>query len=345
MMRALLLVAFLASSASADVWKRASDPDPTIDVFNSLMQKGDDAAIAANSESISVTSTLKQIDLAIDSYRAAIKVDRKASEPHFRIASILNAFFFECTDILNRGVPKTCGLTAQFQRRAVDLLNAWDAFEALAPLDPRVNEMLFDRAILRTKLLSFGRATNSEELLRGVVKDYTALLDRKDGFQSGTPEGILGNLAETHMMLGDVEKAIETYREAIKLGGSTSILYGLAVALDRDGQGSLALSIMRTQGPDALHDFRRDFVRGNVFFVPRGEAEYYFALAAEAFNEYGEAIERWKAFITSGAHPQYQPRAKEHLEKLTLRRNLRFDVPLKPDLGRESRPFPFPKTP
>jgi tetratricopeptide (TPR) repeat protein len=347
MKRHLILVALLATSANADVWQRAIDPDAGIDVYDSLMTKGDDAAIAANSASINLAQTEKQIDIAVEAYRAAAKAKPSSGEPWFRIGVLLNSFYFDCEDLGGlTSLPPTCGKRRgdlKRDKRAVDTVEAWDKFEALAPLDSRVNEILLQRAILRTKLVTLLPKTSTKTLLEGAAKDYQGLLDRADGvwFQTHSQGGrvlVLGNLAETYMMLGDIDKAIETYVAAKKAGARSSTLYGLAVALDRDERPTEAMQLIRSLGLDAYQDFRLEFKKQRVFFVPDGEEEYYFALCDEAFGEGDDAIEHWKAFLTSGAHPQFHPRAKEHLDRLLARKNLRWKVPLAPD-----NPSDFPR--
>jgi tetratricopeptide (TPR) repeat protein len=335
--RTLLAVLVVASTAQADVWKRATDPEPQIDIYEALITKGDEAAVAANSRSINLQTILKTIDIAVDAYRGAAKARPKSGEPHFRIASVLNSFFFDCLDPLRMGnLPRTCHSNLQTNQRARETLEAWDTFESLAPLDPRVNEILLARAILRTKLVA--STPKPEALLRAAAKDYQALIDREDGLYSGS-DIVLGNLAETHMMLGNIDEAIDAYRLAIRAGGKTSTIYGLAVALDRDERGEQAMALIRAQGAAELVKFQEQFDLGHVFFVPTGEEEYYFGLAQEAFGNVEDAISHWRGFIRSGAHPQFQPRAKEHLDKLMARKNLKWKVPITPDLE-DSLPNP-----
>lgn len=337
MTRSLLIAALLAVAAPAhgDIWERATN-DASSDQFTALLQKGDDAVLSANSQSAGPSLAVRQFDLAIEAYRAAAKLKPSSPEPWFRIASAIDSFFIEGCDksdlFRDSRIPATCELvTVNRNTKARELIEAWEAFEAVSPLDPRVNQILYRRAIIRTKQL--GTTTKPDPLLRAVIKDYQALLDSKDGLSLSSDEGITGNLAETQLMLGDTERAIELYREAIKLGGGVSTIYGLAVALDRDGQGVQALGVIRSQGIEGVEQFEKQFDRGQIFFVPSGEIEYYFGLAAEAFGNFNEAAQHWKAFIQSGAHPQYQPRAKEHLDKLILRRSVQFEVPITKDLG------------
>ena len=118
-----------------------------------------------------------------------------------------------------------------------------------------------------------------------------------------------------------LEDAIDTYREAIRRGANTSTMYGLAVALDRDERTDAARELIASQGKPALDLFHVSVMQGRVFFVPRGEEYYYFALAHEAFDENEEAIEYWTQYIKSGAHPEFQPRAKAHLAALATKRH------------------------
>lgn len=345
MSRALLAVTVLAAlvaPARADLWKRATEPnDPATDTFNALIQKGDDATLAANTQGITTNVAVRQYDIAVEAYRGAAKLKPASAEPWFRIASVIDAFWItgcDPADPLSDGrSPATCGATAVNRvAKARELLEAWETFEALSPLDPRVNQILYRRAITRTKLLATPGA-QLEPLLRAVVKDYQALLDRKDGLSLVSDEGIVGNLAETYLMLGDTERAIELYLEALRLGGGVSTTYGLAVALDRDGRGSSALNVIRSQGVEGAAQFERLYDVNAIFFVPDGEIEYYFALAAEAFGNVNGAIQHWRRFIQSGAHPQYQARAKEHLDRLSLRKSIQIEVPITKDLG--GQPF------
>jgi tetratricopeptide (TPR) repeat protein len=350
----LLIAALLAVTAPAhgDIWENATRPPNAVamDLYTSLLQKGDDAALAAASQSVGPTTAVKMVDSAIEAYRGAANVNPKAAEPFYRIGTILNAFFFDDCDgsgFRIRVPPVTC--TARFDRieKAREMVAAWDRFEELAPLDPRINDLLVTRAITRTKLV--GMSTTPIPLLEAAAKDYQAVLDREDGmlrerFSGGLGLLVLGNLAETHMMLGNIERAIEVYIDAQRMGARSSTMFGLAVALDRDDRGGDAFAVIRGLGEEQFEAFRTEWESGNVFFVPAGEEQYYFALASEALGHHGEAIDYWKAYLRSGAHPKYQPRAKEHLDRLLARKNLpQIKTPFSGDLGRE--PVLTPRSP
>ncbi len=70
--------------------------------------------------------------------------------------------------------------------------------------------------------------------------------------------------------------------------------------------------------------------QGGTFFVPEGEKFYYFALSDEAFGFEDEAIENWQRYIKSNAHPEFQPRAKAHLDVLLAKKQRRKAVPIDP---------------
>ena len=324
---ALLLV--VGSTASADVWQHAvAGPARDLDVYDSLMAKADEAAISANSKSVSLQQVRRDLDVAVEAYHAAAKANPKSGEPHYRLAALLHSFFFDCGGF-SAPPPLTCQRGARHDDKARETVEAWDAFEARVPLDPRVNEILLQRAILRTKLVA--STPNNTALLEAALRDYQALLDRADGLLQRTSFLVLGNLAETHMMLGQIDQAIDTYREAVRVGGSTSTIYGLAVALDRDERGAQAMSIIRDQGIPAYEKFQQDFLEGDVFYVPVGEEHYYFALIEQAFGNADLAIDHWKSFIKSGAHPQFRARAKDHLDSLLGKNNLRWRLPVPRD--------------
>lgn len=328
MSRGALLVALVAalvpplvpSVAHADVWQRAIDTtDATRARYEQALREGDELVMQANARSLSATRVAALVDTALRSYREAADVRPEEAEPYFRIATTLESFFSDCEPrLIATWQPLTCPSAvtrpraAQFDRtRAEETVAAWDAFEARAPLDPRIAEIRFTRAIMRTKLVD--GAKDPKAYLAGALRDYEALLDRADGLTGLSTAQVWGNLAETYMMLGRIDDAIEAYKTAIQRGGDTSTYYGLAVALDRDEREAEALEIIRRQGFEAFGRFKRDVMLGGVFFVPAGEVHYYYALVSEAFGYTADAVDAWRRFIASGAHPQHLPRAKAHL--------------------------------
>jgi tetratricopeptide (TPR) repeat protein len=325
-MRQLLVLLLVASTAHADVWKRALDrgsPDPQQDVYDSDMNRGDDLAIQANAKNASLKQIRNQVEQAVKSYRNAAAAKPKAAEPYYRIGRILYSFYFECDDAYSAALASPLCISQQIglfdRRHAQEIIAAWDEFEKRAPLDPRLSvhlgetEILFKRAILNTKLAG---KTN----LEAAAKDYEKILARANT-AGDVDDSVWSNLAETYMMLDRLDEAIDMYHEALRRGPATSTLYGLAVALDRDERTAAALDLIQSQGMMALEQFHNSVQHGVTFFVPQGEQYYYFALAHEAFGETDEAIDYWQRYIQSGAHPEFQPRAKAHLATLTPKRH------------------------
>jgi tetratricopeptide (TPR) repeat protein len=279
------------------------------------MLAGDDHVAFATSEPVRMVRK-RMVEKAALAYEAASRARPDAAEPHLRAAAVLDAFFLECS----RDDAPLCEPTID-RDVAERVIAHWDAFTRLAPLDPRgTDEILLDRALLHTKL-----ATPDDWV--AATHDYEELLSRmRDDARTdvvGTSRGrrslVTGNLAETYMMLGDLDRAIETYRVSLRYDPDTSRMFGLAVALDRDEQRTEAWHVLRQQGGDALADLIADIDRHIVFFVPEGEAEYYLALGAEFSGDAVGAIEHYEAFIRSGAHPRYQQRARDNIARLKAR--------------------------
>ncbi len=315
--RALLLIAVLATTAHADVWKRAIEGREIQDAYEAALAEGDAFATRANARGLNAVAVTRLVDQAIDQYQQASKVRPSEAEPFYRVANVLESYFTDCSTYTIRGLnmPPTClGNGRVDLKRAEQTVTAWEEFEKRASLDPRLADSLFSRAILRTKLVA--SAKDPKRLLEGALADYRALLDRADGLTISPPEQIWGNLAETYMMLGRMEEAIEAYHIALRLGGDSSTAYGLAVALDRDGSPAEALEVIRSQSEQAFVSYRARYARGEIFYVPPGEEFYYLALVYEAWDRIPNAIELWRQFIRSGAHPQFHERAKQHLDAL-----------------------------
>lgn len=325
---ALLIVAHWGV-AIGDIWQRTIDGKPSVDLraYEHALARGDEAANAANSKSSSLPQIHKDLETAVLRYREAARLLPTAGEPHFRIGSLIYSFFFEC-DLQITAPPPTC-MGPLNEEKARTVIGAWETFEALAPLDPRVTEILLSRAILRTKLVALHPTERA--LLDAARRDYEAVLTRSDSVSRRALYLVLGNLAETYMMLGDLDKAIETYKDAYRAGALSDTIYGYAVALDRDDRTAQALTLIRTLGGPAAQHFRDRFNEGAIFFVPSGEEHYYFALIYEAFGNVEHAIREWRAFIYSGAHPAFQPRAREHFDALTKQRNFRIAPPIMRD--------------
>ncbi len=337
--RLVLVVLLLVASghAHANIWERALDPSASavVDKFEAELARGDEHVLAANARSNSFALLKSELELALQAYRAAATSRPTSGEPYARIANTLHSFYLEsCLDGQTyRPSPlRDCSRTDAFDPViAEQMIAAWDEFEARAPLDPRfsslgeANGVLFERAIWHTKLAT-------PEHLRKAVRDYEAILARSGSLERGGSGQVWGNLAETQMMLGELDTAIESYRQAARYSSDASTWYGLAVAMDRDGRSSQAQAIVRQQGAAAYEHFRNSVKLGNTFFVPAGEVHYYYALIEETFGNFEAATFHWREFIKSKAHPQFQPRAKEHLDALVSKKRFRPAPSLDPFL-------------
>ena len=311
----LLVLAMLAATADASVWDRAltrPEDEAAQDLYDAKMLEGDTATLTATIQSTSILTNLEAIRRAEAAYRAAAAARPREAEPYFRIGNLLDQMYYNCEQMITR--PPTC--EPNNMSRAEAVIKAWEEFEARAPLDPRLSDVLSRRALLNTKLIDGSPADRRH--LEKAARDYEAVLDRSDGMSgASTDEVLLGNLAESYMMLDRLDDAITGYLRAIAAGAArVSTVYGLAVALDRDGSGEQAIRRIQGQGAEGLDAFTKDCIRKSSFFVPSGESAYYFALASEAFGNYGAALTLWNLYIASGAHPEFQPRAREHIELL-----------------------------
>jgi len=335
MKRAILATLLVATGARADtVWDQALHPEPDRDVYEAEMTDGDEFASQAASHSGSYAAIKHSVDMALISYKNAAKAMPAAAEPYFRIGAVIHGFY--ACEISELPQPPTCHQGEAYELKySKDLVEAWDAFEARAPLDPRIAEFLDVRAIARTKLVKL-EPQSAQRHLNGALRDYEAAIERwKDGLYARNfeirKEQLYGNLAETYMMVGRLDDAIDAYKESLLAGGDTSVKYGLAVALDRDERTQQAIDLIRgNKSSNPINDFelyKERVQRGYVFYVPDGEQYYYLALIEEALGRYSDAMEDWRNFIQSGAHPQYQPRAKAHLEALKTQKRLRPPLP------------------
>jgi tetratricopeptide (TPR) repeat protein len=318
-----------AAPASANVWQQAierKEPDLARVLYEDTMGQGDDALELATASDVSEEQEAKWVQRAVDEYRQAAKARPDSAEPWFRIADALyHAYLDESEDgsALHR-IPGT-----RFDRpHALEVVNAWNEAEKRSPLDPRFGVMndivgtmmgiqqdLFDRAILETKLIDGADPNETQQCLRAAARDYEKILARSEvGVERN--ETTLGNLAETYMMLGELDKSIDTYRAAYRMRSQSTTTYGLAVALDRADQSIAALDLIKQEGDVARREFFQKVATHEVFFVPDGEGYYYRALIYEAYGADDDAIVMWRDYIASGAHPEYQPRARQHLAEL-----------------------------
>jgi len=304
------LVRAPAPARAGGFWSAATE-DPKAEVarrnYEREMETGDEyASLAANQQSSS-SDTRRLVARAVLAYENAALARPDAAEPHFRAGNVLQAFYGECSG--QRPLPCQPGHPHRVMMEK--LAKHWSRFLELAPLDPRIDQgFLFRLALANTHVAD-------RPHIEAALDDYKESLRRSMiGAGSDTLQITYGNMAETYMMLGRLDDAIDPYRQALRYGSANGTLYGLAVALDRDEQGAKAREIMRALGPSAYVHFVEDVRNGQSFYVPDGEVYYYLALAEEALGRPEVAILDWDRFIRSGAHPEFAPRAKANRDAL-----------------------------
>lgn len=309
-----IMLAFGAGGVRADsVWDQAvvdTDAESAQFSYDRNLEAGnEDVELAASEQSQDVKA--RHVTDAVTAYRAAIKASPELPEAHYRLGLTEFAFMLACN---RKTAWKLCDPGNLDPAVIQDVVNEWHIFTDRAPLDIRALGLLFERALLHTKL-------GTPENFGLAVADYESLSNRLDGSTLGLADEttILANLAETYMMLGRIDDALATYERAVARGGDPSTVYGFAVALDRDGEGTRARELVTKLGLDAYEQFQRDIKDGKTFFVPDGEVYYYLALVDEALGLNQQSIIHWDLYLRSGAHPQFQPRAKHNRDALAAK--------------------------
>jgi tetratricopeptide (TPR) repeat protein len=128
-----------------------------------------------------------------------------------------------------------------------------------------------------------------------------------------------GNSAETAMALGRLDDAIRRYELALERSAYGEpewqlSLWGLGVALDRDGQVDRASkTIQRVLERDpSLSRLHED----GVFFAPAGDLYYYEGLGHEVAGDRARAREAFEHFLRAQPGSRWAGRARAHLAGL-----------------------------
>lgn len=306
-----LIVAGGAFARADTVWDRAiadGETEAAMDTYRRQLQSGNEDVALAASEPPG-RSKYNHVRRALTAYRNAVTAAPDQPEAHYRLAITEYTYLLVC-DV---GATGLCDPDQPDPAVMQDVADHWHRFTDLAPLDVRGTALLFPRAIIHTKL------TTPDNLALAIL-DYEAILDRLEGFERGTDvSAVVSNLAETYMMVDRLDDAIAAYERSAGMGGDISTMYGLAVALDRDGQGTRARQIISGLKLTAFETFQTNVSSGKTFFVPPGEVNYYLALAEESLGMPQQALVHWERFLTSKAHPQFAPRAKHNRDVLRTR--------------------------
>jgi tetratricopeptide (TPR) repeat protein len=291
-----------AHANSVDLWSSKGEPS----AYDRAMTEADDLVLRAlRGARRGARSQARRLARdAVAAYERASHIDAKQAEPHYRAAEVIYGFMIDEYQFPNRSDLQAA-------------VRHWEAFEKLSPLDPRLEPALFRRSLAHTKLggeANFLRAIADYDRELELI-DQSSIRHRGDHLST-----IFSNRAEILMAVGRLDDAIEGYERSIAYRDRSLYGYGLAVALDRDGQAQRARRIMRIYASSDPTDALAD---DGVFFVPKGEAFYYYALRAEALGQKREAIAHYNNFLASLPHSRWAKRAEQNLRALKERHRSR----------------------
>jgi tetratricopeptide (TPR) repeat protein len=287
---------------SEDLWASASGAARQ-DPYRRAMLRGDQFALrAADQVTLGHGEPANALALrAADAYEKASAIDPRAGEPHYRASEVLYLHFVD-------------GATHPQRQPAERAIRHWTEFERKAPRDPRLEAIYFRRSLTYTKL---GGADNYKR----AAADYEKELRLID--PGSTPEEqvarVLSNAAEIYMALGDLDRALTLYYDSIEFATTSQRLYafGLAVALDRDGQATKARETIRRFGGYSYEVLNpRD---GSVFFIPDGDEHYYHALGHDSAGQFESAINHYRQFLRLQPGSPYAERARTNIKQLEAR--------------------------
>lgn len=264
---------------------------------------------------------------AIRYYDKALELRPEQPDLHFRCGQL--------TDIYLYAYYENNGPASLRDRAGAHAVEHWDAFERLAPDDPRHTAFVreaykswdlvgwdawaqdqyrpspyqFSRSIYYTKL-------GGTEAFEKAIDDYDFLLDisPRNNRTALWIAQLLTNSAEIHMALGNLEDAIERYREGLEYSNEALYKFGLSVALDRAGDKESALETMR-KALDTDPKMNA-LIKSNVFFIPKGDIHYYYGLAFEAEGKNTEALLHFRAYIDRIVDQRYIEHARDHIDRL-----------------------------
>ena len=281
-------------------WEDSTD-DADREEFERLMDLGR-REVFASADAINSRSGADAAMRAANHFARAAKLRPKDPKPHYYAAFVLERW----DDI-----------TYSFPKRIKEVIYHLTEFIRLAPYDSRLPDALFSRSIAYTKL-------GGDDNIRLALKDYDERLRLLNQLSLEAQERyqlalILSNSAELYMYVGELDRAIGLYYDSLEYAaGQSAILYkyGLAVALDRDGQRLRAAAIMKDATQHDPHGPLGQLTRGDVFFIPEGDIHYYRGLAFEASGSKRKALTYYRRFLTVLPDSQYAERARENIKAL-----------------------------
>ena len=271
----------------------ASKPPPKDEFWLQFAEPGRKQWVAAMKRAARAMAG-KQYHDALDHYRRAVQAVPGSGKAHAGLGRALAALgkHKEAAAALNKA-------------RKLD-----------SALDTEVR-LCFDLAIVYAKLSEYAKAVGEYDRAERIIARASGPLVNLS-FRATMHY----NAADSLMAMGQLDAAIERYRMALRASPRyTLALWGLAVALDRDGQNSAAYAAIHKAlaiDPKMAHLTSKD-----VFFVPDGELYYYVGLGNEVRGKRKEAAKAFATYLEKVRTSPWRVRARTHLNMLSKQKQSR----------------------
>lgn len=265
---------------------------------------------AALAGSLSPTSDLvrdylaEKARAALGAYEKALEIGPETVELHYRayLAAVLLVESHE-------------GILSGYKEAYLAVVRHIEDVRRLQPLDTREDDFAYQAGIAYSKLGALGGPEADENFAHG-IREYERLRSVTGNQLSGELlSSTYSNEAELLMSIGRLDDAISYYRTSIEINPMEPLGYfGLAVALDRNGEWSKSAEAMiqaseHGRGVERLKD-------PTVFFVPSGDIHYYYGLFHQIRGEASLAAMEYRRFLERCHDSKYAARARAHLAEL-----------------------------
>ncbi len=252
----------------------------------------------------------RRLTLAAEARALCEKAEKLSPEDPKPLLMLARSHLVSSPEHPEQCLPDAC-------ERALQLLARARRLDRTLEHAPRI---AFDTAMVYSRMSRFEEAVAEYDQAMRYASDVR-LWDR--WFDSFDDSMLWGNSAESLMALGRLEESVRRYRKAVAAAEPGKLawalgLWGLGVALDRDGQVELGRKAIR-QVLDLDPAMGRLFDEG-VFFEPPGDIWYYTALGHEVAGDLPRAIEHFRRFLVEAPRSQYAAAARRHLQLLERER-------------------------